>query len=76
MPVSEKISKVTVSLYRKKGGVKKVEEKKGQKLNVKSVSKGFVTELKGVFCTNSIRVGVLFIFLTFFEFSIVLVLKL
>ena len=45
MPVSEKIPKVTVSLYRKKRSVKKVEEKKGQKLNVKSVSKGFVTEL-------------------------------
>ena len=66
MPISEKISKVTVSLYRKRRGVKKVGGKKGQKLNVKSVSKGFVTELKGVFCTNSMRVGVLFIFFDIF----------
>ena len=45
-----------------------MEKRKGQKLNVKSVSKGFVTELKGVFCTNSIRVGVLFIF---FDISLI-----
>ena len=38
------MAKVTLSFYKKKG-VKKVEERKGQKLNVKSVSKGFVTEL-------------------------------
>ena len=35
-------------------------------MNVKSVSKGFVTELKGVFCTSSMRVGVIFIFLDIF----------
>ena len=46
MPVSEKICMVTLSLYKKKG-VKRVVEKKGQKLDVQSVSKGFVTELKG-----------------------------
>ena len=46
-----------LSLYKKKG-VNKVEERKGEKLNVKSVSKGFVTEVTGVFCTSSIRVGV------------------
>ena len=34
--------------------------------NAKSVSKGFVTELKGVFWSSSIRVGVLFIFLDIF----------
>ena len=66
MPESEKISKVTLSLYIKQRVVKKVEERKGQKLNVKTVSKGFVTELKGVFCTNSICVGVIFILLDIF----------
>ena len=35
-------------------------------MNFKSASKGFVTELKGVFCISSIRVGVLFIFLDIF----------
>ena len=56
---------VKLSLYKKRG-VKKVEEREGQKLNVKSVSKSFVAELKGVFCISSIRVGVLFIFLDIF----------
>ena len=42
--------------------MKEEEERKGEKLNVKSVSKGYVAELKGVFCTSSIRAGVLFIF--------------
>ena len=32
-----------------------------QNLNVKSVSKSFAIELKGVFCISSIRIGVLFI---------------
>ena len=36
-------------------------------MNVKSVSKGYVTELKGVFCISSIRVRVLFILLDFFR---------
>ena len=58
----KKNSKVTL----KKRGKRKIEYKKGQKLNVKSVNKVFVTELKGVFRISSIRVGVLFIFLDIF----------
>ena len=66
MHVVFKKGKDGMYLYLKKF-VKKVEERRGQKLNVKSVSKGFVTELKGVFCTSSIRVGVILIFLDVFK---------